>query len=137
MAEFFDPEGVWRPFGAFSMAAAPGAGQLVQLKGQVALDRDGNVVGKGDMATQLVQVLENMTAVLASLGGRMSDIYALSTFTTDIEGFMTLGEIRARYFKPPYPVTTTIEISRLYHPDLTVEIAGSAEIPRERFVRSG
>jgi len=113
---------------------APGAGQLVQLKGQVAHDRDANVVGKGEMAAQLVQVLENMAAVLDSLGGRMSDIYALSTFTTDIGSFMTLGEIRARYFKPPYPVTMTIEISRLYHPDLTVEIAGTAEMPHERFV---
>ncbi|MBT6119777.1 MAG: RidA family protein [Rhodospirillaceae bacterium] len=135
MAEFFNPEVVWPPFGAFSMAAVPGNGQVVQLKGQVALDQDGAVVGKGDMAGQLVQVLENIGAVLGAVGGRMADIYALSTFTTDIETFMTLGGIRARYFEPPYPVTTTVEVARLYHPDLTVEIAATAEIPRARYTR--
>ncbi|HXZ08489.1 MAG TPA: RidA family protein, partial [Paraburkholderia sp.] len=40
---------------------------------------------------------------------------------------------RREFFAPPYPVTTTVQVQRLYHPDLMIEIAAIAEIPRERF----
>ncbi|HVM84784.1 MAG TPA: RidA family protein, partial [Candidatus Binatia bacterium] len=52
MAEFFDPPGVWQPFGPFSLAAVQGDGRIVHLKGQVALDQSGKVVGAGDMRAQ-------------------------------------------------------------------------------------
>ena len=45
----FDPPDVWCPFGAFSMAALQGQGQVTYLKGQVSLDSEGGLVGKGDM----------------------------------------------------------------------------------------
>ena len=35
----------------------------------------------------------------------------------------------------PHPVTNTVQESRLYHPDLLIEIAAIAEIPRDRFRR--
>lgn len=133
MATHFNPPEVWQPFGAFSMAAMPGDGQLVFLKGQVALDRNGALVGEGDMRAQLCQVLENIGAVLASLGGEMIDVISLTQHTTDIEAFMACGDIRQAFFTEPYPVTTTIEVSRLYRPDVLIEITAIAEIPRTRY----
>ncbi|SME97775.1 Enamine deaminase RidA, house cleaning of reactive enamine intermediates, YjgF/YER057c/UK114 family [Tistlia consotensis] len=135
MAESYDPPEVWAPFGAFSMAVLQGEGQVVHLKGQVALDRAGAVVGEGDMQAQVRQVLENVQTVLASLGGRLSDVVSLVHYTTDIEAFMTSGAVRKAFFAPPYPVTTTIEVARLYRPELLVEITAVAEIPRDRFRR--
>ncbi len=129
----FNPDDVWKPFGAFSMAVVQGGGKLVHLKGQVALDQQGNVVGEGDIETQVARVHDNIKAVLENFGGRMEDIYSLTQHVTNIEEFMTTGHIRSQYFKPPYPVTTTVEVSRLYHPLLLVEITASAEIPLQRF----
>lgn len=129
----FNPDEVWKPFGAFSMVAVQGAGQVVHLKGQVALDVDGNLVGADDMAVQVEQCLRNIETVLASLGGRMQDVYALVHYATDIEAFMQTGEVRTKYFQPPFPVTTTVEVSRLYRVDLLVEITASAEIPLDRY----
>ena len=74
MAKSFNPEGVWQPFGAFSQAVISGTGQTVYVKGQVSLDPDGQIVGEGDMNTQVQQVLQNVQTILASMGGRMSDI---------------------------------------------------------------
>jgi 2-iminobutanoate/2-iminopropanoate deaminase len=37
----FNPDTVWQPFGAFSMAVVQGAGKVIHLKGQVSLDREG------------------------------------------------------------------------------------------------
>jgi enamine deaminase RidA (YjgF/YER057c/UK114 family) len=129
----FNTSGIWAPFGAFSMGVI--AGQIVYLKGQVALDRDGAVVGKGDMRAQTRQVLENIAAVLASIGGTTADIVSLTQHTTDIASFMTTGDIRREFFAPPYPVTTTVEVVRLYDPNLMIEITAIAEIPRQRFRR--
>jgi 2-iminobutanoate/2-iminopropanoate deaminase len=133
MIESFNPQGVWAPFGAFSMAVVQGSGQIVHLKGQVALDAEGRVVGTGDMRAQTRKTLENLQEVLASLGGRMEDVVSLTHYVTDIEAFMTAGDIRRQFFAEPYPVTTTVQVVRLYRPDLVVEITAVADIPRERF----
>ena len=135
MVDSFNPPGVWAPFGAFAMAALQGAGQIVHLKGQVALDRGGQVVGPGDMRAQTRKVLENIKAVLASAGGGMADIISLTHYVTDIKRFMETGDIRREFFSEPYPVTTTVQVAALYNPDLLVEITAIAEIPRERFKR--
>ena len=135
MIDAFDPPGVWSPFGAFSMAVIQGTGQVVHLKGQVALDPQGQVVGPGDMRAQTRQVLENIRAVLASIGGTMADIVSLTQHVTDIDAFMTTGDIRRQFFVEPFPVTTTVQVVRLYRTDLLVEITAIAEIPRDRFRR--
>lgn len=135
MIDAFNPPDVWQPFGAFSMGVLQGDGQIVHLKGQVALDREGTIVGAGDIRAQTMQVLDNMQTVLAGIGGTMADLFSLTQYVTDIEAYMTVGDIRVQYFAEPYPVTTTVQVARLYHPDLMVEITGSAEIPKDRFKR--
>src|SRR5438045_5476247 len=113
MIDAFNPPDVWAPFGAFSMAVIQGEGQVVHLKGQVALDRDGGVIAVGDMRGQTRQVLENIRTVLAGLGGRMGDIVSLTHYVTDIAEFMTTSDIRREFFAPPYPVTTTVQVAAL------------------------
>lgn len=133
MAESYDPDTLWAPFGAFSMMALQGPGQIVHLKGQVALDAERNIVGIGDMRRQLHQVLDNIETALGAIGGTMADVISLTQYTTDIQAFMAAGDIRQTAFPGPSPVTTTVEVSALYHPDLSVEITGIAEIPLTRF----
>ena len=135
MVDAVNPPGVWPPFGAFSMAVVQGDGHVVHLKGQVALDGSGQVVGPGDMRAQVRQVLDNIASVLASMGGEMRDVMSLVHYATDIGQFMAAGDIRRAFFAEPFPVTTTVQVSRLYHPDLLIEITAIAEIPRDRFRR--
>lgn len=135
MVDGVNPSATWRPFGAFSMAVIQGDGQIVHLKGQVSLDLDGNIVGPSDMRVQVRKVLENIRDVLASMGGTMSDIISLVHYATDIEKFMRSGDIRNEFFSAPYPVTTTVQVTRLYRPELMIEIAAVAEIPKARFYR--
>ena len=136
MAEVYNPVSVWAPFGAFSQLVVVGSGKMVFLKGQVSLDRHGDVVGVGDMACQVEQVLCNIRDILAEVNGRMSDIISLQQYTTDISTFMACGPIRQRFFETPYPVTTTVEVSSLYDDRLLIEIASIAEVPSERFTPS-
>ena len=135
MATFYNPPELWKPFGAFSMMTIQGPGQIVHLKGQVALDRDGRVVGANDMRAQVRQTLENIRTALASVGGEMADIVSLTQYATDIEQFMLVGDIRKAFFAEPFPVTTTVQVVRLYRPDVMIEITAMAEIPVGRFRR--
>ena len=133
MIDSFNPEEVWAPFGAFSMGVVQGSGRVVYLKGQVALDIAGEIIGKEDMRVQTRQVLENIKSVLRSVGGEMQDIFSLTHYVTDIDEFMKTGDIRMAYFTEPFPVTTTLQVVRLYDPALLVEITATAEIPVDRF----
>lgn len=133
MATFHNPDDLWTPFGAFSMVAVQGDGRIVRLKGQVALDADGVLVGPGDMQAQVRQVLANIETALTSVGGTMADVMELIHYTTDIDAFMACGDIRASVFAPPYPITTTVQVAALYRPDVVVEIAAVVEVPLERF----
>jgi len=135
MVDAVNPPGIWQPFSAFSMAVIQGNGQIVHLKGQVSLDQQGQIVGAGDMRAQVLKVLENIQGMLASMGGRMGDVASLVHYATDIEQFMRTGDIRKQFFVAPFPVTTTVQVGRLYHPDLLIEVTAIAEIPRERFRR--
>ncbi|WP_372085050.1 RidA family protein [Tistrella mobilis] len=125
--------GLWRPFGAFSMAAVQESGRIVHLKGQVPLDAQGELAGPGDIQAQFRQVLENIRTALVSFGGEMSDVLSLSQHTTDIEKFIAASAVRSEFFASPFPVTTTVEVVRLYRPDVMIEITAVAEIPIARF----
>ncbi|MCZ6859128.1 MAG: RidA family protein [Alphaproteobacteria bacterium] len=117
------------------MVVLRGTGQVVHLKGQVALDASSAIIGAGDMRAQVRQVLLNIKTVLASIGGRMSDVISLTHYTTDIQAFMQTGDIRKEFFTSAYPVTTTVEVVALYNSELVIEITADAEIPPERYKR--
>jgi 2-iminobutanoate/2-iminopropanoate deaminase len=115
------------------MAVVQGNGRIVHLKGQVPLDQHGQLVGEGDIREQLRQVFDNLTVVLAEVGGVLADVISLIQYTTDIKAFVAAGDIRTSYFSKPYPVTSTVQVSALYRPEVLVEIAGIAEVPADRF----
>lgn len=135
MADAINPPDLWQPFGPFSQVTIQGGGTIVHLKGQVALDRAGRMVGAGDMRAQLRQVLENIRTALASVGGKMGDILSMTNYVTDMDAFLAAGDIRREFLQAPYPVTTTVAVARLYERALLVEISAIAEIPPERFRR--
>ena len=82
MVDAVNPAGAWSPFGAFSMAVVQGDGQIVHLKGHVALDLEGNVVGPHDMRVQVRKILHNVKLVLASMGSVMGDVVSLVPYST-------------------------------------------------------
>jgi enamine deaminase RidA (YjgF/YER057c/UK114 family) len=59
--------------------------RTIFIAGQLARDRDGNVVGKGDMRAQIRQVGENLKAALAAAGATLNDLVKTTTYVTDID----------------------------------------------------
>ena len=102
-------------------------GQLVFVAGLLARNAEGEIVGKGDMARQIRQVGENLKIALAAAGATLDDLVRTQTFTTDIDAFFRYVDVRMEYFGA-LPTSTTVEVKRLSHPDLMVEIEAFAVI---------
>jgi len=97
------------------------ARKTIFVSGQLARDARGEVVGKGDMRAQIRQTAENIKAALAAAGATLQDVVKTNTYVTDIEEFFKHTDVRMEYFGA-LPTSTTVEVRRLAHPDLLVEI---------------
>jgi 2-iminobutanoate/2-iminopropanoate deaminase len=128
MAQGFNPSGLKVPFGAFSHAAWAPAGRTLYISGQVATDGEGRVVGEGDMRAQTEQTLRNIATVLGEAGAAFDDIVAITVFVTDMKQLGAIHEVRRRYFKPPYPASTLVEVKSLVDPRLMIEINAVAVV---------
>jgi 2-iminobutanoate/2-iminopropanoate deaminase len=114
------------PYEAFNIAQAYRAGDFIFVSGQAALDVDGNIVGEGDFNAQAVLAFENLQAVLAAAGVGLEKLIKVNIYVTDMAHFETVVAMRQRYFSPPWPADTLVEVSALALPELMIEIEGVA-----------
>ena len=103
---------------------------LVFISGQLARDKSGNIVGPRDMRAQIRQVGENIRAALEAVGAGLDDLVKTTTFVTNIDEFFRHVDVRHDYLGVALPASTTIEVRRLSHPDLMVEIEAIAVLDR-------
>ena len=101
--------------------------KTIFVSGQLARDRNGTVVGAGDMRAQIRQVGENIKAALEAAGATLADIVKSNTYVTDIEEYFKHIDVRMEYFGA-LPTSTTVEVRRLAHPDLLVEVEAIAVV---------
>jgi len=120
--EIIAPDTVHR---ATNYSHAVKVGNTIYVSGQVALDRDGRLVGKGDIEAQAVQVFENLRAVLAAAGASLDDVVKLTTYATHFSYRPKITEVRSRYFQQ-VPASTFVVVTSLADPDLLVEIEAIA-----------
>jgi len=99
---------------------------LIFISGQLARDKSGNIVGPRNMRMQIRQVGENLRAALEAAGAGLGDLVKTTTFVTDIDEFFRHVDVRHDYLGVALPASTTVEVRRLSHPDLVVEIEAIA-----------
>ena len=104
-------------------------GKTIYIAGQVALDKSGNVVGKGDFSAQATQVFENLKAALAAAGATFDHLVKVTTFVTDMSHIAALRTIRGKYYGKNAPASTLVQIGKLAHEDLMIEIEAIAVVP--------
>ena len=102
--------------------------RLIFVSGQLARDKDGRVVGAGDMRAQLRQTLENVKAALEAAGASLSDLVRTNTYVTDIDEYFKHIDVRMEYYSLAMPTSTTVEVRRLAQPELMVEIDAVAAV---------
>jgi reactive intermediate/imine deaminase len=124
----YNPDTMNKPFGIFSNAALAGPGRLYFISGQVAVDAQGRLVGKGDIRAQTRQVLENIKAALTAVGGTMDDVACVTVFVIDMHHLQAIHEVRAEYWQHDYPASTLVQVAGLVNPDYLIEINAIAVV---------
>ncbi|NTF09825.1 RidA family protein [Agrobacterium rubi] len=105
-----------------------GMSRVLTLSGQCATGPDGAPQHLGDMKGQLKLVLENLGKVLADAGMTYANVAGIRVYTTDIDATLAnwgevVGPFNALGHKP---ASTLVQVSRLFTPDLLVEIEATA-----------
>lgn len=103
-------------------------GNTIYTAGQVALDQDGNLVGRGDFARQVEQTLENLKRILEAAGATMADVVQMTMFLTNYDDLEKAGEVLGKYFQSPLAPATGVQISRLARSELMIEINAIAVV---------
>lgn len=110
------------PFEAFRIAQGYRLGDLIMMSGQAAIDSAGDLVGVGDFDAQAEQTFQNIKAVLEAAGSDMGRIVKVVIYLTDMSNFPKILDLREKWFTPPYPADTIVEVSSLALPELMIEI---------------
>src|ERR1700761_8237307 len=130
--QFFNPSGLSTPHGYSHTAIVDlGTCKMVIISGQVPLDKSGNLVGKDDIAIQAGQVFLNIKTILDELRGSMDDIVKLGFYVTDVSQLQAIRSARDKYINVNTPpASTLVQVSRLFRPDVMIEVEATAIIPK-------
>jgi enamine deaminase RidA (YjgF/YER057c/UK114 family) len=122
--EKLNPPGVHTPQANYSHVAR--VGNTLYISGQVPVDPDGNVVGRGDAEAQAERCFRNLIAIVEHFGGTADNIMKMTTYITNWEFRAQVAKARDRLLSPPYPASTLVVISALASADFLVEIEAVA-----------
>jgi len=102
-------------------------GRTLYVSGQVAINPQGELVGKGDLAAQTRQVFENIKAALEASDASFDDVVKLTFFLTDISQIQTVREIRDLYINTSNPpASSAVEVRKLVNEQFLIEIEAIA-----------
>jgi len=126
------PSTIHAPRG-YSHVAEVTKGKLIYIAGQVALDKNGNLVGKDDFAAQVRQVFSNLAAALESAGANFHDVIKLNYYCADsvdpAAGLPAVRTIRDEFLnRAAPPVSTFVVVRRLVQPDWLIEVEAVAVV---------
>ena len=130
-AEYKNPHGLAHPNG-YSQVVVVHGGKLVFIAGQVALDAEGNMVGKGDFSAQVTQALANLRTALADAGAKPEHLVKLNYYVVGLDHDRLLAVREARdavVDRQHPPASTLVGVQSLFREDALIEIEAEAVLP--------
>ena len=123
--QFIAPADVF-PAKGYSHGIAVRGGRTIYVAGQIALNKQGELVGKDDVRAQTEQVFENIKAVLAASGATFADVVKINYYVKNLkpELLPAIREVRDRFLpkdQPP-PASTLAGVESLFRDDILIEI---------------
>lgn len=115
---------VWEDIVGYARAVR--VGNLVEVSGTTAVDDSGQVVGVGDLFVQAQFILQKIERSLQAAGSRREDVVRTRLFLVDITRWEEAARAHREFFATLRPAATAVEVSRLIHPDLLLEIEVTA-----------
>ena len=103
-------------------------GNMVFVGGTTTTTPEGVVEAEGDAYLQTKIILQKIEQALIKAGAKLSEVYRVRIYVTDISRSQEYMQAYAEFFKEIKPVTILAEISALARPAHLVEIEAEAMI---------
>jgi enamine deaminase RidA (YjgF/YER057c/UK114 family) len=104
-------------------------GRTLYIAGQLALDKDGNLVGRGDFRAQVKQVFENLKSRLEEGGASFKDVVKLNYYLTDASEIQALRDLRNNYINTENPpASTLVVVKQLVRDEYLLEVEAIAVV---------
>ncbi len=117
-----NPPALSKPTGYTHVVEVTGPGKTIYISGQIAFDKDGKLVGAGDMKAQAEQVFKNLQAALDAAGAKFSDVVKMNSYITDMSKVQAVRDVRTKYFGEVTRASTFVQVAGLVRPELRLEI---------------
>ena len=103
-------------------------GNFVFVGGTTTTTPEGSVEAEGDAYLQTKIILQKIEQALKKAGARLSEVYRVRIYVTDIKRAQEYMQAYSEFFKEIKPVTILAEVSALARPAHLVEIEAEAII---------
>ncbi len=118
------PDALAEPLGLYShgsLISRPA--NLLQIAGQLAVDRAGALVGPGDFEAQMRQVFANLGHVLEDADMQFANVLKFTTYLVNPGHIESFYACRAKIFQTifptnGYPPNTLLVVQRLVRPEI-------------------
>ncbi|MBI3843782.1 MAG: RidA family protein [Planctomycetes bacterium] len=130
--ESINPESLGAPSG-YSNGVLVDGGRLLFIAGQVAWDREHQLVGRGDFVAQFERALGNVLEVVWKAGGKPEHVVELTIFVVDkkpyVDRLRDVGQTYRKLMGKHFPAMALVVVKDLLEDGALVEIRGIAAIP--------
>ena len=132
--EFINPRALpnWEQSFTQVITVSPVAtAKTIYISGQVAVDKDQNLIGEGDLAAQAMQAFQNLETALAAGGATTADVVRMNIYVKDYkpENAAPVSEALRRYFPHKHlPTSTWLGVQALAKDGFLIEIDAVAVV---------
>ena len=130
LRDFLNPTGLCPTFGWTHVVTTIG-GKTIHISGQVGINANGELVGRGDLKRQTEQAFENIKLALEAAGATFEHVVKSTIFVVNFKPDMlpVIREVRGRYFSREHPpASTLVGVTALAGPEWLIEIEATAVI---------
>ncbi len=129
--KYLNPDTLLKLRGYTHVVTITGPAKMIFISGQVAIDKEGKLVGPGDLKTQIRQASANLKAALEAAGATPADIVKTNTYIVNYKqsDYSAMREARGELFPDGEPpASTLVGVTSLAVDGLMVEMEAVAAV---------
>jgi len=109
----------------FGYSRAVQIGNTIEVSGTTASEGD-KILGVGDITLQTEYIIKKIEHTLLEAGFSLKNVVRTRIFIADISLWEEVAKVHSYLFEDILPACTLVEVSKLIHPDLLIEIEVTA-----------
>ena len=115
------------------MVIVSGRLKTIHIGAQNAVDGDGKIVGRGDIAAQTEQILKNIDVCLEAAGAEREHIISWGIYVAEGQDLMHAAQVGLKWWggRPNPPLNNVMFVSGFMPSDFLISIEAIAVVPEE------